>query len=166
MDLTAHRRGLSFLAPSPPHLVEHNELIAPKSPRHPLLPLSTSPDDLVPPELRHLRGPLAGAAPDPVDEHPLPRLYQLSVSVRDEVVSRHPLNDARSRDVDADAVGDGEDLAGGDGRVLGVGAEDGVGDAVAYGDACGLGCGGGLGHDAAALRGGWVLSWCARDWTR
>ena len=73
------------------------------------------------------------------------------MSVRDEVVGGHALDYAARGDVDAYAVGDGEDLGGGDSGVLGVGAEDGVGDAVAHFYSGGLGGGGCLLNDAAAL---------------
>mmetsp|Transcript_13109 Transcript_13109/g.44827 ORF Transcript_13109/g.44827 Transcript_13109/m.44827 type:complete len:376 (+) Transcript_13109:1-1128(+) len=91
-------------------------------------------DDLVALDLGHLGRPLARAAADAVDEHPLPRLDEVRVRVGRQVVRGHALDDAGHGDVHADLVGHGQHLGRGHGRVLGVGPEDGVRDAVADGD--------------------------------
>mmetsp|Transcript_25689 Transcript_25689/g.64825 ORF Transcript_25689/g.64825 Transcript_25689/m.64825 type:complete len:208 (+) Transcript_25689:159-782(+) len=60
-------------------LLQHNQLVHAGGTAHSLLGAGASADDLVPADLRHLCGPLAGAAAHTVDQHPLARLDQPSV---------------------------------------------------------------------------------------
>merc|ERR1719353_2830029 len=68
------------------------------------LALGAGPDDLVAADLGHLRRPLARAAPDAMNQHPLARLDELRVRVRREVVRREALDGARHSHVHRDIV--------------------------------------------------------------
>mmetsp|Transcript_40398 Transcript_40398/g.121720 ORF Transcript_40398/g.121720 Transcript_40398/m.121720 type:complete len:370 (+) Transcript_40398:450-1559(+) len=131
--------------------VQNEELVAPEGLSDVLLPLGAGPNDLVSPQLGHLRGPLARPPGDAVDEAPLPGLDEVGVGGGGEVVGREALDDARGGDVEADAVGDRQELGGGDGGVLGVRPEDGVRHLVPHLDALGGGLVTDGGDDAPAL---------------
>jgi hypothetical protein len=113
-------------------LVQDNELVAAELGGDVLLALGAGADDLVALELGHLGGPLAGAAADPVDEHPLALLDEARVRVGDEVVGRHALHDARDGGLHGHRVGHREQLGRRDRRELGVAPEHRVRDAVAH----------------------------------
>ena len=95
------------------------------------LALGAGPNHLVAADLGHLRRPLARAAPDAMNQHPLARLDELRVGVRREVVRRQTLDDARNSHVHGHVVRYGQALGRRHGRVLGITPEDRVRDLVA-----------------------------------